>query len=68
MKQIDKIHLELGSKVCRRCINQQYHADLLPRDCLYEAGEYVQPCSSCHGMHHIVSGFRLSGRLKLLFK
>ena len=60
-----RIRRRFGDNICRRCINSTYHVRLNPSDCLYR---YSSECRCCGGMHHIVAGFRLSGRLKMLLK
>ena len=67
MVTISQVRRKFGGLVCRRCVNAAFNARLLSSDCLYESGE-ASYCPGCDGTHHIVSGFRLSGKLKLLFK
>lgn len=56
-----------GGNVCRRCINRKYHANLKKRDCVYGIG-YPGVCGGCGTVQNIVTGLRLSGKIKLLFK
>ena len=59
------IHDRFGDYICRRCINKEYRVKLVPPDCQY-GYDYI--CPRCHEKHHIVTGFTLSGRLKMLLK
>ena len=59
------IHDRYGDYICRRCINREYHVKLVPSDCKY-GYDHVCPC--CLMKRHIVTGFNLSGRIKMLFK
>jgi len=66
MINIGKVYSDLGTVVCRRCINRFYKVDLEPKDCRYEV--YPHTCASCGSVSHIVDGFSMSGRLKLALK
>ena len=66
MAGIRAINRNLGIAVCRRCISRVYDVRLLPEDCVYD--DYPQRCSCCRQVHNIVVGFRISGKLKMLFK
>lgn len=66
MVTISKIISKFGGNICRRCINETFNSTLLSEDCLYEM--YPSKCSCCGEMRNIVSGFRSSGKIKLLFK
>jgi len=61
------IREKYGRNICRNCINRLCRAKLNSEDCTYDA-PYPQLCPCCGEMRHIVSGLRLSGRLKLLGK
>ena len=66
MVTMERIQKDIGVHPCRRCINKQYKVNLEPKDCQY----YLYPvmCSKCREDHNIVTGFNLSGKLKLLLK
>lgn len=66
MASIEEIHKNMGAVVCRRCICRIYGVRLEPKDCIYD--EFPQRCTYCKQMHNIVSGFSLSGKLKMMFK
>ena len=55
-----------GGNICRRCINQLAGARLERKDCIYDS--YPSECPSCGVPQNIVTGFRLSGRIKLIGK
>ena len=67
MASIQTVYDEFGGFVCRRCINKRYKVKLVPRDCAYD-GPYVQQCPNCKEEHHIVNGFSLTGKIKLMLK
>ena len=67
MIAIQEIRRKYGGLICRRCINAAYGVRLMPSDCLYES-ETPSYCVCCDGTHHLVSGFRARGKLKVLFK
>ena len=56
-----------GGDLCRRCINRKYHTNLKRTDCLYGIG-YPCVCGSCGEVRNIVTGLRLRGKIKLLFR
>ena len=56
-----------GGDICRRCINRKHHANLKRSDCLYGIG-YPCVCTSCGEVRNIVTGLRLRGKIKLLFR
>ena len=64
MNKLQTIRREQNVQTCRRCINQLYHVELLPKDCKY-GNPYPHPCPVCGEMQNIVTGFRLSGKIKL---
>ena len=66
MLTASRIRKDNRADLCRRCINDRYDLNLMPSNCRYYSG--VDVCPRCGGMHHIVSGLRLSGSLKSLFK
>ena len=53
--------------MCRNCINKLYGAGLERKDCIYDE-PYPRQCTSCKEMKYSVTGLKLSGRLKLMFK
>jgi len=67
MSALQSIRKEFGRDVCRRCLNQLCQAQLEGTDCVY-GDPYPRRCPCCGEMRHIVSGLRLSGRLKLFGK
>ena len=67
MINLNPIRKRFGRDICRRCINRFCQTKLESSDCLYR-DLYPQRCPCCGEMSHIVSGLRLSGRLKLLGK
>ena len=67
MTTLDSIMRKAGGPVCRRCICRQYDVDLKREDCVY-AYPFPQTCAVCGEYRNIVTGLRLSGRLKLLLK
>ncbi len=67
MVSIRTVIKDFGRPVCRRCINQKYNVNLQPQDCEYD-GPYAAICSNCDEVHHIVIGFSLSGKFKMLTK
>lgn len=67
MSVIRSIRETYGRDICRRCLNRLCRTRLEPSDCRY-AEPYPQLCPCCGEMRSIVTGFSLSGRLKLLGK
>ena len=67
MVSTSQIRRKFGGLICRRCINAAYGVHLQSADCIYES-ETPSYCPNCDGTHHLVSGFRPSGQIKLLFK
>ena len=65
MSVMDRVRKEFGNYVCRRCLNEVYHAKLEPVNCEYG---YFYTCPRCHENHHIVVGLKMSGHGKLLFR
>lgn len=61
----EPIKREYGDYICRRCVNQVYRVRLTPRNCRYG---YVTRCRHCNEIHNIVTGFTLSGRIKMALK
>lgn len=64
MANMESIHEDLGPNVCRHCIKKRYKVDLRPEDCIY--AHFPGNCSCCKEPHNLVTGLKLSGRLKLL--
>ena len=56
-----------GGDICRRCINRKYHTNLKRSDCLYGI-PFPRVCTSCGAVQNIVTGLRMSGKIKLLFR
>ena len=67
MVTIGKIISKFGGNICRQCINKKYNIHLIHKDCRYDI-IYPSLCPKCNEMKNIVTGFQLSGYLKLLFK
>ncbi len=67
MTTIRSIQKNFCGNLCRRCINMEYGTRLLPKDCLYDE-PYPYMCRRCGEVRSIVCGFRLSGKIKLLFR
>ena len=67
MISMDKIRKEYGGYICRRCLNEIYHTNLTPRDCIYET-IYLRECKRCHKSGHTVEGLNKKGMLKTLLK
>lgn len=67
MAGLDSIREKYGSNICRKCINQEYGTDLRPFDCEY-ANPFPSLCVCCGEPKNIVTGLKLTGRLKLLWK
>ena len=65
MLTVEPIRRRYGETICRTCINRQYRASLQPKDCLYG---YTYTCPRCGRIQHLVNGFTLSGKLKMLFR
>lgn len=63
---IAAIRQRYGVHICRRCINEEYGVRLTSQDCVYDC-HYPRKCPRCGEMRNIVTGFRFSGRAKLLF-
>lgn len=61
------IEEQYGRDICRRCINRLFHVHLKPTDCLYGL-PFPQRCRACGEMRNIVTGLRLSGKMKLFGK
>lgn len=59
------VRKKYGGYLCRRCLNRQYRVRLNPRDVRYR---HMRVCPLCHSTDHLVVGFRLTGKLKMLFK
>lgn len=66
MVTIADIRRRYGVHICRRCINEEYPVKLDPENCIYDC-HYPRNCPRCGEMQNIVTGFRLSGKAKLLF-
>ena len=62
-----KIIKVYGRVSCRQCVNRLYGIHLLHTDCRYEM-PYPAVCPGCREMKNIVTGFRLRGYLKSMFK
>ena len=54
-----------GDNICRHCINRKYRVHLHRNECKYG---HVLQCPCCHESHHIVTGFKFTGQLKMLTK
>lgn len=67
MVSIHRIEAECNMPICREYVNEQYRASLTPRDCIY-GYPYAYKCPRRGKTKNIVTGFRLSGSLKLLMK
>ena len=65
MQTVEPIRRRYGEVICRACINEEYGAKLEPKDCLYG---YTYTCPRCGKNRHLVSGFTMSGKLKMLFR
>ena len=50
--------------ICRRCINDEYKVSLMHSDCKY--GRTAR-CPRCGDQRHIVEGFVISGKKKMLY-
>ncbi|MBR2287775.1 MAG: hypothetical protein IJ865_05985, partial [Clostridia bacterium] len=62
-----RVRKSYGGNVCRHCINDMTYVHLYPKDCVYAPQRDV--CPRCKKENkHIVSGFKLSGKWKLLGK
>ena len=61
------IRVKFGGNICRRCINEEFGANLQQADCEYKI-PFPQICPRCRNVANIVTGFRMTGRLKLLAK
>ena len=67
MLSTKRISRRFGGEICRSCINEQYSVRLKPSDCLYMY-PYRYQCACCGTVQNIVTGFRLTGKLKMLTK
>ncbi len=67
MVTIKKIKKRFGGCVCRQCINKTYKLHLIHQNCIYGL-MYPAQCPNCMEMKNIVTGLKLSGFFKLLFK
>lgn len=67
MAGLNSIHKKYGANICRKCINREYDVHLKSSDCLYH-NPFPSICSCCGEPKNIVTGLRLTGRLKLLGK
>jgi hypothetical protein len=61
------VYKKLGNNVCRRCICKEFGVDLRPEDCIYK-NPFPDVCHQCGELRNLVTGFRLSGKRKLLFR
>ena len=66
MASIEQVKQHFNGSVCRRCINNAYKVNLTRGDCHYYY--YPRNCACCKEMKNIVSGFTISGRVKMIFK
>lgn len=48
---------------CRKCINEEFHLNLLPQDCIYM--EYRYECKRCKEVQNIVCDIRKVKRYKV---
>ena len=67
MVSFNKLKKLYGGNVCRQCINKTYSIHLLHTDCVY-GFMYPAKCACCREMKNIVTGMKLSGVFKSLFK
>lgn len=67
MVNMERIKREFGIPICRRCINEEYHAALTPKDCVY-GNPFPHKCPRCGETRNIVTDLNLSGKWKLLFR
>lgn len=63
--RIQSVYKKYGGGICRKCINREYHAKLVPEDCQYYYYPYA--CPSCGEVRNIVVGFRWQVRTRMLF-
>lgn len=59
------VRKKYGDYLCRHCLNRQYGVRLTPRDVRYR---HMRVCPVCHSTDHLVVAFRITGKLKMLFK
>lgn len=66
MLTMKRIHRDLGGNPCRRCINERYGTNLQPSD----VGYFIYPvvCTKCGKPGNVVTGVKISGKLKSLLK
>ena len=55
---------ERFGRVCRQCLNEEFHLRLCREDCSYLY--FMYQCRSCKKCKNIVTGIRLISRWKLL--
>lgn len=65
MLSLRPVILDYGAPLCRRCLNRRYGVHLAHRDCR-EVPNRECPC--CRKSGSVVTGLRLGGRIKLLWK
>ena len=51
--------------MCRICFNEHYETSLNTEECLYET--FRNTCAVCKENKNILRGFKIKGKLKLLF-
>lgn len=67
MAGLNQVREKYGANICRKCINREYQVNLKPSDCEY-ANPFPSLCACCGEPKNIVTGLRLTGKLKLLGK
>ena len=65
MLSLKPVVIEYGDYICRRCLNRRYEVHLAHRDCRQSE---PRECPCCRKVGSMVTGLRLSGRMKLLGK
>ncbi len=66
MRTMSRIKKQYGAPICRRCINEQYGADLRRKHCRYY--RHSADCPRCGETRHIVKRFTLAGYMKVISK
>lgn len=61
---MQKTFLKFGGSLCRRCFDRYYKVHLSHRDVRETEGV----CSACGKEGRIVTGLKLGGRIKMLWK
>ena len=63
MFNLKPILMEFGEPICLRCLNRRYEVHLAHRDCREEG---PRECPCCRKAGNVVTGLKLSGRVKLM--